>query len=481
MFFSVKRQTGRLSDEGSKVAAGMEVAYSITFQPESNNDHFHQLVVVTEREKFLVPIVAMGAAPLLDMPDTISFPPTPIRKEARRSLLVRNIGNKAGGFQVYATSCFSVAPAKGFLAPGETLQLSLEFSPSITGVHAGDLSVLYDNGRTTYTILQGEGQELPVRLSSSQLKFLPTYISKLSQKSFKVVNDSDMALTYAVKMQPTPVEDLMATSRTLATLAHYDSKAACSRSSSSKYQNSTSPSGRKPQDLSRGCPSGSHDRDAAPKGQQGDCGGSYGYGVTAVATGACEADADASIDASTEGDGDSILEDVGLASRRELKKARKYAHADRQLFCSSTFAVFPAEGTVWPHSETEVIVQFQPDHAKAFDESAWVELQGREERQLLRLSGRGLGAQAIFSYDSLDVGEVFVNTRHVYEVELMNRGKVDAEFRLQPCHTCFGSKFSFQPDAGVLSAGAVQVSHFREIRDMLCGLLSVVFWSSRNS
>ena len=453
-FFSIERQTGHLADEGSKVAAGMEVAYTITFHPESNNDHFYKLIVVTEREKFLVPVTAMGAAPLLDMPDSISFPPTPIRKEARKSLLVRNIGSKAGSFELYATSCFSVAPSKAFLAPGETLQLSLEFSPSATGIHAGDLSVVYDNGRTTYSSLQGEGEQLPVKLSSGQLKFLPTYISKLSQKSFKVVNDSDMALSYSVKAQPTPVDDLMVTSRTLASLAQYQSKSASNRSSSSKLESSGLPWGPRSQEVGRNRASRAEgrmpDRDAAPKGRRGDCRDDCGYGAAAEEMGGWDADA--------EGDGDSVLEDVGLATSRELKKARRDADADSQLFCSSTFSVFPAEGIVWPHSQTEIIVQFQPDHARDFEEDAWVELQGREERQLLQLHGRGLGAQAIFSYDSLDVGEVFVNTRHIYEVELMNRGKVDAEFRLQPCHTCFGSKFSFDPEAGVLPAGAVQVS-----------------------
>jgi len=42
------------------VAAGIEISYIIKFSPEAKIDYTYDLVVVTEREKFIVPIVAVG-------------------------------------------------------------------------------------------------------------------------------------------------------------------------------------------------------------------------------------------------------------------------------------------------------------------------------------------------------------------------------------------------------------------------------------
>jgi hypothetical protein len=48
------------SSKGNKVAPGMEIQYIIRFSPEAKIDYSYDLVVVTEREKFVVPILAIG-------------------------------------------------------------------------------------------------------------------------------------------------------------------------------------------------------------------------------------------------------------------------------------------------------------------------------------------------------------------------------------------------------------------------------------
>ena len=57
----------------------------------------------------------------------------------------------------------------------------------------------------------------------------------------------------------------------------------------------------------------------------------------------------------------------------------------------------------------------------------------------------------------LDVGDTFINATHCYEVELLNRGEIEAEYRLTPPTSEFGRKFTFEPSAGVLSVGQVQL------------------------
>ena len=61
------------SVSGSKVAPGLEVKYLIKFSPEAKSDYNYDLHIVTEREKFIVPIVAVGKRAMIDFPDTINF------------------------------------------------------------------------------------------------------------------------------------------------------------------------------------------------------------------------------------------------------------------------------------------------------------------------------------------------------------------------------------------------------------------------
>ena len=74
---------------GATIAPGMEVAYVVTFKPVSAGDYACDLVVCTEREKFVVPIRAQGQQPALDVPDVIEFESVPCKSEVKRTFQVR--------------------------------------------------------------------------------------------------------------------------------------------------------------------------------------------------------------------------------------------------------------------------------------------------------------------------------------------------------------------------------------------------------
>ena len=63
-------------------------------------DYIHRVICVTEREKFEVPIRAIGARAILDLPDRLHFPISPVKCTAQKTLLVRNIGNCEAKFQL---------------------------------------------------------------------------------------------------------------------------------------------------------------------------------------------------------------------------------------------------------------------------------------------------------------------------------------------------------------------------------------------
>lgn len=63
-------------------------------------DYNHELIITTEREKFIVPIKCIGSRAILDFPDDIYFPLSPVRHLNSKVLLIRNIGNKDAKFSL---------------------------------------------------------------------------------------------------------------------------------------------------------------------------------------------------------------------------------------------------------------------------------------------------------------------------------------------------------------------------------------------
>ena len=54
-----------------QVAPGMEVCYVVIFEPQEVRAYSAELMVVTEREKFIVPVGAVGHRAVLDFPDQV--------------------------------------------------------------------------------------------------------------------------------------------------------------------------------------------------------------------------------------------------------------------------------------------------------------------------------------------------------------------------------------------------------------------------
>lgn len=67
------------------------------------------------------------------------------------------------------------------------------------------------------------------------------------------------------------------------------------------------------------------------------------------------------------------------------------------------------------------------------------------------MRGSGVGPTAVFTYDSLDLGSNYLGALHRYEVELHNRGQVDAAYEILPSdRSIFAQSFTFEPARGLL-------------------------------
>ena len=103
----------------TKVAPGMENTYIVKFFPEAKTDYAYDLMVMTEREKFIVPIRARGCRAMLDFPDQLDFGLVPVKFETEKPVMIRNIGEKTTKWQITVPNHFKISQSEGILEVGQ--------------------------------------------------------------------------------------------------------------------------------------------------------------------------------------------------------------------------------------------------------------------------------------------------------------------------------------------------------------------------
>ncbi|XP_077982980.1 hydrocephalus-inducing protein homolog isoform X2 [Glandiceps talaboti] len=375
-------------DVGHKVAPGCASIFRIQFTPEEKKDYTHELICMTEREKFIIPVRCIGARALLDFPDDVSFAVCPVKYPSSKTLLVRNIGNREARFALSADKPYSVIPENGILAVNDSMQVEITFQPMKVGDHAGELVVHHDTGEDVFVNLYGGAVDANVRLDKNTLRIENTYISMASQRTVTISNRSDVIVHYKWKPFTTQEEE--------------------------------------DQQKQRFC----HDLSAEEEMERDrfleEC-------IT-----------------------DPTLRDKMSLLTRTFKNRRRLVEGDSMLFADDVFTIEPVEGEIWPNTSAEVNLVFQPQEARPYQCTAYCDITGRESRLPLRIRSDGIGPNVQLSFDSLDLGNIFVGSTHTYEVVLANKGDIDAIYNLIPSKTTFGPKFNFNPSEGIVLPGGHQ-------------------------
>ena len=401
-----------------KVAAGMEVAFTITFTPEEKREYKYDLVCVTEREKFVVPIRVGGTRAVFDFPDELILPTAPVKSSVAKPFVVRNVGDRGSRFLLKAGAPFSVTPESGFLAVGDTMQVTVSFAPQEARQYAGELVVQYEDGSAVSVELHGVSENMNVHLNAGLVELTPAYISLSTQTRVTVHNDSDIPVKFSWKAYALEHQEEAERLRLLGELDRMEEME------------------RKSVD------------DAF---------------ADHMAAGAGAGDSDLSDD-----DGVPFEMRAELAAlTRKYRNLRRQVSEDALLFTDGAFTLEPSEGEIWAHSNIDITVTFCPQTAADYACVAYLEVTGREARLPLQFRGTGIGPKAAFSFDVLDIGDVFVGSVHKYELKLENRGDIPATYALQLPNTPFGPKFSFEPSEGVLRVGETHVMTVTFCSDIL--------------
>ncbi|OQR91449.1 hydrocephalus-inducing protein [Achlya hypogyna] len=196
-FFKIKKLHGIERD--GKVAAGIEVAYQIEFLPQERREYALDLICVTEREKFVVPVRARGTFAALSFPDEVDFGLCPVKIKCSKVMTVHNVGTRGAKFVMTASPPFTVTPQTVYLDIGAAIQVEMEFHPKHTKEREGELAIQDDTGRASYVRLLGDVTNLEVYLSHPMVEPAPAYLTLSSRKRIKVCNGSDYPVEFSWK------------------------------------------------------------------------------------------------------------------------------------------------------------------------------------------------------------------------------------------------------------------------------------------
>lgn len=102
---------------------GMEASYYIRFSPEAKIDYNYDLIVVTEREQFVVPLVAVGKRAMIDFPDILDFGTCPVKYITEKPVIIRNLGEKTTKWFLKFPKGFDSDKKEGVLENGKNEQI----------------------------------------------------------------------------------------------------------------------------------------------------------------------------------------------------------------------------------------------------------------------------------------------------------------------------------------------------------------------
>jgi hydrocephalus-inducing protein len=427
----------------TKIAAGMEVCYVITFKPQQVQEYSLELVCSTEREKFVVPVRAVGMQPRMTFPDEIAFGTCAVKSTTRKTLLVQNVGSSVARFFMRT----SVNP-QSFTCPSEELtveagasqMIELFFTPQSAKPIEGEIEVEFVNNKLRcYIAVGGTGRNVDVSLSTPSVALEPSYISLSSQKTMRIKNTSDVPINFVWKSFSSQEEEETERGRLLNEINRMEAIEQSSfqdRLQSGFYDPPASNTGNY-----------SDYREYEETDEMGGDDMSY-YSPQARA------------DAAT--------------LMRKYRNLRTALENDPMQFVDDIFEISPVSGNVWARSEIEITITFRPDTAAKYTCLGYLDISGRQDRLSLHLSGQGIGPHAALSFDVLDVGDVFINDEQHYDLSITNKGDIPAQWSFLPSLTRFGNKFDFTPKSGYLSAGHSQNIKIRFESDVL-GEFSEVF------
>uniref|UniRef100_A0A5K4F930 Hydin_ADK domain-containing protein n=1 Tax=Schistosoma mansoni TaxID=6183 RepID=A0A5K4F930_SCHMA len=96
----------------------------------------------------------------------------------------------------------------------------------------------------------------------------------------------------------------------------------------------------------------------------------------------------------------------------------------------SPFHIEPIEGCIQPYTTKEFIVHFNPEKVNLYEDIFYCNIDGVQKCLNLFMNGEGLGPKIKFSYKYLNMGKIFIGSKHKYELVISNCGLIETMFSI---------------------------------------------------
>nr|XP_057932234.1 hydrocephalus-inducing protein homolog isoform X2 [Doryrhamphus excisus] len=153
----------------------------------------------------------------------------------------------------------------------------------------------------------------------------------------------------------------------------------------------------------------------------------------------------------------SVLKDQSLVQCHPNPPAVHQPAPPFLSFSQGCLTVEPAVGEIWPKTTSRFSVVFKPGEAKVYQQTIYCDVTGQKSPIPLTVKGEGLGPDVQINCNLMDMKNIFIGHTVSYELQLSNRGLIDAPFKLSSSNSTFGQFFSFTPENDVLSSGDCQI------------------------
>ena len=190
--------------ETIKLSPGMSVPVDVTFRPikrEQYDDYVE--FKVAGCGVFKVRVTAALPVLSLKVPDAVDFGYGAVNETMRKTFAFSNDGEVPVDFAWKIDPPFIFAPLTGRLAPGETQHVRCEFTPTDATVNVADARCevepeheFHDGMKRFATRVSAVGKYPFIRLSDKELDFGEVIVGKTAERTFKVLNQSVVAVTY---------------------------------------------------------------------------------------------------------------------------------------------------------------------------------------------------------------------------------------------------------------------------------------------
>ena len=412
---NIKSKNGIRQKQGesanTKVAPGMEVSYSIKFTPESKSDINYDLVVITEREKFIVPIRGIGCKVNLEYTDYIDFGEVPVKYKIEKPFIIRNVGEKITKWMLKCvSSSVTISKKEGILDTAKNEQIICTFCPEKEKNYKESMILTYDE--TDHIInIYGKSKNDAVDISPKILEMEPAYITLHTEKTVTITNDTGVPIEYVWKQFESKEKEEEAKQKVFQNLSKQEQEEKILNELQHTYEENP-------------------------------------Y------------EDDTSIDLEDSYDEDEIirmnernhLKNQNIIARR-FEKIKKSLNEDQMCFEHPNFVIETLTGKVWPNTKATITVTFRPEEAKDYkDIFAYLDVTGSEKRIKLELRGRGIGPKARVNNPEFNLYDIPITHQIQLEPKLViyNIGVIPCEFFVEMPGTPCSQQFHFENEHGII-------------------------------